>query len=159
MRSSKEHPMMNRSHDAFLTELLAAAVAAAGEQPFIRSGTTRLSYREFDAEVTAYSSKLSSLGVREGERVLVVNKAVVDSIVLTFACARLQCVFVIVDAGISTANFDYIIDDCLPSLIVCERAPGPDYQAAFTSRSGDVWWRGDGRDSSVAKGNIVCILY
>ncbi|CRM79607.1 acyl--CoA ligase [Pseudomonas fluorescens] len=142
-----------------LSALLDTAVALAGDQPFIASGSATLTYREFNSAVLACTHRLSALGVRRGERVLIVNSAVMQTAILAFACARLQCVFVIVDPGARSATMNYIVEDCSPALVIGSAVADPHYREVNVQPWGEKAWRDTRCTSSCAQDDAVCILY
>lgn len=142
-----------------LTESLSAAVALAGARPFVSMGTATLTYREFNSAVIACSTQLSALGLQAGERVLIINSAAMQTVILSFACAKLKCVFVIVDPGTSSATMDYILHDCCPALIMGDMAADPRYQAVNVHPLGTTGWLDTRRDSPYVQKGTVCILY
>jgi len=142
-----------------LIELLDTAVAWAGARPFVTMETTTLTYREFNSEVITCSAQLSALGLQEGERVLIVNSCAMQTAIIAFACAKLKCVFVIVDPGTSPVTMDYIMQDCCPALVIGDIASDHRYQAINVRSLSAAGWLDTQRDSPQVQKDTVCILY
>jgi propionyl-CoA synthetase len=78
----------------------------------------RISYRELLGEVQALAAALRSLGVKQGDRVILYMPMVPEAIVAMLACARLGAIHSVVFGGFAAAELATRIDDARPTLVV-----------------------------------------
>ncbi|MBV8740152.1 MAG: AMP-binding protein, partial [Sinobacteraceae bacterium] len=73
--------------------------------------TRRLSYRELHAEVCRFANALRSLGVQQGDRIIIYLPLVPEAVIAMHACARLGAIHSVVFGGFSAlALRDRILD-------------------------------------------------
>ena len=87
------------------------------------------SFRELHAEVQRMAAVLLSLGVKQGDRVLIYLPMVPQAVFAMLACARIGAIHCVVFGGFASASLATRIDDARPVLIV---------SADAGSRSGKV---------------------
>jgi propionyl-CoA synthetase len=78
----------------------------------------RYTYRELHAEVNACAAVLRSLGVGEGDRVLVYMPMIPEAVFAMLACARLGAIHSVVFGGFAAASLAARIDDARPKLMI-----------------------------------------
>ncbi|MEN1926364.1 propionate--CoA ligase [Luteimonas qiangzhengi] len=81
-----------------------------------------LSYRELHREVNVFAAVLGSLGVGNGDRVVIYMPHTVDAIVAMLACARIGAIHSVVFGGFASKNLALRIDDAEPKVLVCADA-------------------------------------
>ncbi|MEO5362380.1 MAG: AMP-binding protein [Magnetococcus sp. DMHC-8] len=93
------------------------------DHPAIIDRTTGCShsYRDLDGVVQDWVGRLFALGVRRGERVVLVAPNCLEHLTLFFACARLGAVLVPLNHRLAVQEWTEIIDQLQP---VCLFAPG-----------------------------------
>ncbi|HWA88380.1 MAG TPA: AMP-binding protein, partial [Opitutus sp.] len=77
-----------------------------------------LTFAELDAEVSAWSARLTSAGVRRGDRTLVMVRQGLPLIASAFALFRLGAVPVIIDPGMGRKNFLACVASSRPRALV-----------------------------------------
>ena len=87
------------------------------------------SYRELHAEVQRMASILLSLGVKQGDRVLIYMPMIPEAVFAMLACARIGAIHSVVFGGFASLSLASRIDDAQPAVIV---------SADAGSRSGKV---------------------
>lgn len=78
-------------------------------------------YSELWHSVTEVSKKLHSIGVGPGDRVVFSHNNNLDFIILHFAVLKIRAISVPIDMTISEANFDSIIENVNPVVILADR--------------------------------------
>ena len=78
----------------------------------------RYSFRELHAEVQRMAAILLSLGVKQGDRVLVYLPMIPEAAFAMLACARIGAIHSVVFGGFASASLASRIDDAQPTLIV-----------------------------------------
>lgn len=76
------------------------------------------SFRELHAEVQRMAAVLQSLGVRQGDRVLVYMPMVPEAAFAMLACARIGAIHSVVFGGFASVSLASRIDDAQPTVIV-----------------------------------------
>ena len=105
--------MPTRIHD-----LMAPWVARQPAAPALRDAFAALSYQELHNEAIAAAAHLKSLGVRSGDRVLVVGENCVALGVLVLACSRLDAWIVVANARLSEREIDLFIEHSRPRRVL-----------------------------------------
>jgi acetyl-CoA synthetase len=90
------------------------AIIFEGEPGDIR----RLSYRDLHAEVCRFSNGLKSLGIGEGDRVVIYMPMVPEAVVAMQACARIGAIHSVVFGGFSAKSLRDRIDDAGARLVI-----------------------------------------
>ncbi|KPJ32531.1 AMP-binding protein, partial [Burkholderia multivorans] len=90
--------------------------AQAPERPALIDDARRLSYAELARAVDAVASRLAALGVRGGDRVMIVAENSVAQVVLLFAAARIDAWALVSNARLSAAELDAIAAHARPKL-------------------------------------------
>ncbi|KQU81006.1 MULTISPECIES: propionate--CoA ligase [unclassified Rhizobacter] len=99
-------------------------LAARADQPaliYVSSETgdeRRYTFRELHAEVQRMAAILLSLGVKQGDRVLVYLPMIPEAAFAMLACARIGAIHSVVFGGFASASLASRIDDAQPTLIV-----------------------------------------
>ncbi len=81
-----------------------------------------LSFRQLHREVNTFAAALQSLGVEQGDRVVVYMPHTVDAAIAMLACARIGAVHSVVFGGFAAHNLALRIDDARPKVLVCADA-------------------------------------
>ncbi len=99
-------------------------VAARGEQKALVwistevDQTRTLTYRELLGEVNRVAAMMKSLGVKQGDRVIIYMPMVPEAVFAILACARLGAVHSVVFGGFAAASLAARIDDARPALML-----------------------------------------
>lgn len=99
-------------------EALERSAAAHGDADAIVFGTLRMSYADLVDEVARVASGLSALGIRPGDRILLMCGNRPDYVVALYAAFRLGAIAVPVDTRLKAAEIAYIATNCEAALIV-----------------------------------------
>jgi propionyl-CoA synthetase len=76
------------------------------------------SYRQLHAEVQRMASMLQSLGVKQGDRVLIYMPMIPEAAFAMLACARIGAIHSVVFGGFASVSLASRIDDAQPTVIV-----------------------------------------
>ena len=90
------------------------AIIFEGEPGDVR----RLSYRDLHAEVCRFSNGLKSLGIGEGDRVVIYMPMVPEAVVAMQACARIGAIHSVVFGGFSANSLRDRIEDAGARLVI-----------------------------------------
>ncbi len=83
------------------------------------TGVTReVTYRELYREVNTFAAVLASLGVAQGERVVIYMPNIAEAVFAVLACARLGAIHSVVFGGFASHNLALRIDDAQPKLLI-----------------------------------------
>ena len=99
-------------------------LAARGEQPALICVSTETNtersytYRELHAEVQRMAAILLSLGVQQGDRVLLYMPMVAQAVFAMLACVRIGAIHSVVFGGFASGSLASRIDDAQPTVIV-----------------------------------------
>jgi long-chain acyl-CoA synthetase len=96
------------------------------EAPALIDGETRWTYRQFADAVRHAMALLRELGVRPGDRLLLVNENGRAAIALILAAGAIDAWAVIVNARLSAAEIDAIAAHCEPRRLLFTIAASPD---------------------------------
>jgi propionyl-CoA synthetase len=97
---------------------------ARGEQAAIQYISTetgeeqRFTYRQLHAEVNRFAALLQSLGVAQGDRVLIYMPMIPEAVFAMLACARIGAIHSVVFGGFASQSLATRIDDAQPKVIV-----------------------------------------
>lgn len=97
---------------------LVRSAAANGGADAVIFGDRRLSYEQLLGEVARVASGLRSLGIRPGERILLLCGNRPEYIVVLYAAFRIGAIVVPVDTRLKAAEIAYIATNCDAALIV-----------------------------------------
>lgn len=92
----------------------------------IEPGGRTLGWREFGAVIDSAAEHLGRVGVRKGNRVLIVFENCIAAASFLMACSRLEACAVLVNARLAAPEIDGIRRHCAPRAIVCAEANSPD---------------------------------
>jgi len=99
-------------------------VAARGDQTALvwistEVGETRsFTYRQLSDEVNQVAAMMRSLGVKQGERVIIYMPMVPEAAFAMLACARIGAIHSVVFGGFAAASLAARIDDAKPALMI-----------------------------------------
>jgi len=99
-------------------------LAARGDQPALIWISTEVdarrvyTYRELHVEVQRVAAMMRTLGVRNGDRVIIYMPMVPEACFAMLACARIGAVHSVVFGGFAAASLAARIDDARPALLV-----------------------------------------
>src|SRR5688572_19198417 len=80
--------------------------------------TKSFTYKELSQEVNRVAAMMVSLGVKQGDRVIVYMPMIPESVFAILACARIGAVHSVVFGGFAAASLAARIDDAKPSLMI-----------------------------------------
>src|SRR5437660_8141029 len=80
--------------------------------------TRSFTYRELHAEVNRVAAMMQSLGVKQGDRVIIYMPMIPEAAFAILACARLGAVHSVVFGGFAAASLAARIDDAKPALMI-----------------------------------------
>lgn len=87
------------------------------------TGTTQeWTYRQLHRAVNTFAATLQSLGVVEGDRVVIYMPNTGEAVIAMLACARIGAIHSVVFGGFAAHNLALRIDDAKPSLLICADA-------------------------------------
>jgi acetyl-CoA synthetase len=89
----------------------------AGHEPTERR---TLTYFELHREVTRFASALATLGVKQGDRVVIYLGMVPEAVIAMLACARLGAIHSVVFGGFAAEAIRDRINDCQARLVVTQ---------------------------------------
>jgi len=112
-----------------IADVPAHRAAQSPAQPALIEDARRLSYGDLAQAVDTAAARLASLGVRGGDRVMIVAENCVAQIVLLFAAARLDAWALVSNARLSAAELDAIAAHARPKLIAFTTDVSPDARA------------------------------
>jgi len=84
--------------------------------------TQEWTYRQLHREVNTFAATLQSLGVVEGDRVVIYMPNTGEAVIAMLACARIGAIHSVVFGGFAAHNLALRIDDAKPSLLICADA-------------------------------------
>ena len=99
-----------------LTDLVVDSASRHGDRPALRDGDRVVGYRALVGAVDATAASLAALGLRAGDRALVVGGNAIEPIVLLLAIGRLGACPVMLAAQLAGAEIDAIARHCEPRL-------------------------------------------
>ena len=88
---------------------------------------TKFTYRELQGEVARLAGALTSLGVTEGDRVIIYMPMIPEAVMAMLACARIGAVHSVVFGGFAANELATRVDDALPKAVLtasCGIEPG-----------------------------------
>ena len=88
---------------------------------------TKFTYRELQDEVARLAGALTSLGVTEGDRVIIYMPMIPEAVMAMLACARIGAVHSVVFGGFAANELATRVDDALPKAVLtasCGIEPG-----------------------------------
>jgi acyl-CoA synthetase (AMP-forming)/AMP-acid ligase II len=133
-----------------LAALPAVQARRFGEATALTCEDAAISYREFDERTARLAAKLVELGIGRGDRVGILSKESIDSVVLLFAIARAGGVAVPINWRLSANEVAFIVknSDCRALFVTAELAAGAELASGvcsvmrmgpeFTGQSGDT---------------------
>ena len=104
------------------------------EREALVDGDLRLSYRQFFSRCDRWSAALQALGVRRGDRVVVIAPNTHAMLEQFYAVPALGAILVPLNYRLTTADFRYMIEHCKP-VVVCAHA---DYIDAVDGIRGEL---------------------
>lgn len=103
-----------------LSHLLDHAAAAFPARLFLFTDEQHLTFAETAQRVAALASGMMALGVKPGDRVLLVMENRLELPLLTLAAARAGAVFSVLTSQITRESFERIVGQCEPTLVLLE---------------------------------------
>ncbi|WP_310731566.1 AMP-binding protein, partial [Burkholderia pseudomultivorans] len=114
---------------ARIADVPARRAAQAPAHPALIEDARRLSYGELSQAVDAAAARLAALGVRGGDRVMIVAENSVAQIVLLLATARIDAWALASNARLSAGELDAIAAHARPRLIAFATETSADARA------------------------------
>ena len=118
-----------------ISDIATLRATCAPDDPALRERGRSIGYGELAAAASAAAEDLAGIGVRAGDRVLIVGENCAALPALLFAVARLDAWSVVVNARLSARELDAIRDHCTPRLAIYTAEASPD-AAAHAGRHG-----------------------
>ena len=119
-------------------QLMAPWVAELPDAPAVRDAHAALSYRALRDASVAAQVQLEALGVRPGDRVLVVGENCVTLCVLVLAASRMDAWIVVANARLSEREIDLFVAHARPRRVLYtphrQAAEGGDEDDGATTR-------------------------
>ena len=110
------HNAVDRHLDQRGEQMALAAISS-------ETGVTReLTYRQLHREVNVFAAVLQSLGVGQGDRVVIYLPNIVEAVWAMLACARIGAIHSVVFGGFAAHNLALRIDDARPVLLIAADA-------------------------------------
>ncbi|HET7018772.1 MAG TPA: long-chain fatty acid--CoA ligase [Streptosporangiaceae bacterium] len=91
------------------------------DRPAFRQGDRELTYRQLADRVQALAGALAAAGVRPGDRIAYLAANSIAGFETFFAAGRLGAIFAPLNTRLTTAELAYLVQDCVPSLLVYDR--------------------------------------
>ncbi len=109
-----------KANERTIPQLLQRAATSFAGRPCLTIGDTGLSYEQVVDAAAGYAGALASAGVEPGERVAIVAENCWEVLATWLACAWRGAVFVPVNTASRGPQFDHIISNAAPRLLVIE---------------------------------------
>lgn len=91
-----------------------------GDKPFLMTpGRDPFMYCDLDSLSGRYQSRLCSLGIMPGDRVMVQVEKSAEAVILYLACLRAGAIYIPLNTAYTEAELEYFISDASPRLFVC----------------------------------------
>ena len=110
----------------------------APHTPALRAADTVMTYGELVTVIAAAKDVLLGLGVRPGDRVMIVNENSIGLVALVFAASELDAWSVIVNARMSSREIDVIRDHCRPRRVFYTVSVSPEARAHADRHGADT---------------------
>jgi long-chain acyl-CoA synthetase len=94
------------------------ALPGANRIAFFDENEKKWSYADLVAAVEETAAKLNELGVRPGDRIMLVCENSIAAIVTIFAASRIDAITAIINARQSDREIDAIREDCMPRRLI-----------------------------------------
>ena len=101
----------------------------------ISDGSREYTFHQLHARVRSYGAFFRSRGLKAGDRVLIVDREPLETVVLLLACISEGLVFVPVNRHMRTEERGEIVKSCSPALIL----EGPEDLAAEETGKEEIW--------------------
>ena len=106
-----------------LSGLLDQAAENYGDSPFI-VGPSVLTYDEAATQTRQIAAWLQQVGVKRGERVMMITRNRAEIILMAFAVARIGAIFTIINNSIKAYGLKQIIDQVKPAIVMLDETTG-----------------------------------
>jgi long-chain acyl-CoA synthetase len=121
-------------------------VSRQPDAPALLQSGTVMSFGQLDTAASEAARRLTELGLRAGDRLLLVAENSIPVVVLALACSRLDAWLVPVNARLSHREIDTFVEHSGARLVVFTSAVSPDAEAhAQRLGAAEVDWPGCGR--------------
>jgi acyl-CoA synthetase (AMP-forming)/AMP-acid ligase II len=124
-------------NDDTLLEVIKRWAGEIPDAPALSDSTHTLSYRELDKHIDTTAAWLGALGVRAGDRILIIAENGVALATLILAAQRAGVTAVLENARRAGAETDAIREHCMPHAVLCVLDHSPD-AARHAERLGAV---------------------
>jgi long-chain acyl-CoA synthetase len=115
----------------------------------LSEGEAVWTWRRLDAEIEAAAAGLRALGVRPGDRVMIVHENGLAAAALLFAASRCDAWSAMINARLTAGEIDSIREHCAPVRVVYTAGNSPD-AAAHAARHGAAPFSWDGAGAVLA---------
>lgn len=103
-----------------LSDFLTLAAARFPQRTFLLAEQRSVTFSDAASLVQGMAASFQNLGVREGERVLIVAENRLELPLAALAAARAGAIFSVLSAQITAASFERIVSQCEPALVIME---------------------------------------
>lgn len=136
---------MSSLHGLTLGDVLREHARSWPQQTAVVDGETRLSYLDLDRRVDRLANALVELGVTQGDRVLWMGQNSFRLLEVLLASARLGAYFCPANWRQSVAEFQFVLDDLAPALVVWQEGDIGETVRAARANTGDpaLWIQHD----------------
>lgn len=112
------HGQAHATEPTRIHQLMAPWVASRPDAPALRDAHVALTYRQLDEAAAAAAAQLASLGVRPGDRVLVVGENCAALGVFVLAASRLDAWIIVANARLSDREIDLFVEHARPRRVL-----------------------------------------
>lgn len=103
-----------------LSDLLTRAAVLFPAHLFLFTEEQKLTFAECEAQVVALASGMVAMGVKPGDRVLLVMENRLELPLLTLAATRAGAIFSVLTSQITQESFERIVSQCEPALVLLD---------------------------------------
>ncbi|RSK54691.1 class I adenylate-forming enzyme family protein [Bacillus canaveralius] len=103
-----------------LGTVLDIAISKHPDKIALIAGESHYKFSRLNLEVNKLASSMQKLGIRKGERVMVLLQNQVESVLIFFAVQKLGAIFVPLNYNLSINEVQYCINDIEPKIIFCD---------------------------------------
>lgn len=103
-----------------LAQLVLTQCRKAPDRVAVRMDEDSLTYGDLDRRSEAVAAGLADLGVRRGDRVMMIAENSVEHLVLYLAAARLAAIFTPVHPSYQADELTYVLANCTPHVLVAD---------------------------------------
>lgn len=115
------------------------AVSRFPTRTFLRFSGKDISFKDFDSLVTKFAGGLKHLGIKDGDRILVIMQNSAEMVCSWLATNRLGAVWVPVNTQLKSVTLAHVVQAAQPRLTLVDRDFLADLQAVNVLDSASIW--------------------